>query len=48
MDVLDLEDIKLEKKEDNNNNELKTNESNININEEIEKIMMFMKQKIKI
>jgi hypothetical protein len=37
MDVLDLEDIKLEKKEDNNNNELKTNESNININEEIEK-----------
>jgi hypothetical protein len=37
MDILDLDDIKLEKKEDNNNNELRTNESNININEELGK-----------
>jgi len=36
MDMLDLEDIKLEKKEDNNN-ELRENDSNININEEIGK-----------
>ena len=37
MDVLDLEDIKLEKKDDDNNNELRTNELNININEELAK-----------
>jgi hypothetical protein len=37
IDILDLEDIKLEKKDENNDNELKTNESNININEELGK-----------
>jgi hypothetical protein len=37
IDILDLEDIKLEKKDENNDNELKTNESNFNINEELGK-----------